>query len=109
MSIEERTANANRRIDTAERKRRQEERSAQEAQRKKDNRRNYVIGELVTRYFPSIQNYEPGTDAENQTRFQPLEAFLYVLSTDQDLVEELRERATQLTMDDPDGEWRISS
>lgn len=109
MSIEERTASANRRIDTAERKRRQEERSAQEAQRKKDNRRNYVIGELVTRYFPSIQNYEPGTDAENQTRFQPLEAFLYVLSTDQDLVEELRERATQLTMDDPEGEWRISS
>ena len=54
----------------------------------------------------STQKYEPGTDAENQTRFEPLEAFLYVLSSNYDLVEELRERATQLVAEDPDGEWR---
>lgn len=109
MSIEERTANANRRIDTAERKRRQEERSAQEAQRKKDSRRSYIIGDLVAKYFPDVLNVEPGTDTENQSRFEHLESFLYVLSTDYDLVEKLRERAAQLTSDDPDGEWRISN
>lgn len=109
MSIEERTANANRRIDTAERKRRQEERSAQEAQRKKDSRRSYIIGDLVAKYFPDVLNVEPGTDTENQSRFEHLESFLYVLSTDYDLVEKLRERAAQLTSDDPDGEWRTSN
>lgn len=107
MSIEERVANANRRIAAAEQKKRQEERAAQETQRRKDSRRNYIIGELVTRYFPELREYEPGTDAENQTRFKPLEAFLYVLSTDYDLVEELRDRASQLVAEDQDGEWRI--
>ena len=92
MSIEERTVKANERIDAAENRRRQEERATQEAQRRKDSRRNYVIGELVTRYFPSLE---------------PLEAFLYVLSTDYDLVRELQDRAAQMVEDDPDGEWRL--
>lgn len=109
MSIEERTANANRRIDTAERKRRQEERVAQEEQKRKDSRRSYIIGDLVAKYFPQVTTFEPGISAEGQAQFEPLEAFLYVLSTDHDLVEEFRKRAAQLTLDDPDGEWRISS
>lgn len=107
MSIEERTANANRLIAAAENQRWQEERAAQDAQRRKDSRRNYVIGELVTRYFPSLREYEPGTDTENKSRFEPLEAFLYVLSTDYDLVRELQDRAAQMVEDDPDGEWRL--
>lgn len=107
MSIEERTVKANERIDAAENRRRQEERATQEAQRRRDSRRNYVIGELVTRYFPSLREYEPGTDTENKSRFEPLEAFLYVLSTDYDLVRELQDRAAQMVVDDPDGEWRL--
>lgn len=107
MSIEERTTNANRKAAAAEQKKRQEERAAQDVQRRKDSRRNYIIGELATRYFPGLREYEPGTDSENQTRFEPLEAFLYVLSTDYDLVEELQNRAAQLVAEDPDGEWRL--
>lgn len=107
MSIEERTVKANERINAAENRRWQEERAAQDAQRRKDSRRNYVIGELVTRYFPSLREYEPGTDTENKSRFEPLEAFLYVLSTDYDLVRELQDRAAQMVEDDPDGEWRL--
>ena len=56
----------------------------------------------------STQKYEPGTDAENQTRFEPLEAFLYVLSSDYDLVEELRNRVARLMTEAPDGEWRMT-
>ena len=106
MSIEERTANANRRIDAAERKRRQEERAAQEAQKKKDNRRSYAIGELVAKYCPQVSDLEQETNGENTDSFEPLEAFLYVLSIDYELVEELKCRAAQLVSDDPDGEWR---
>lgn len=108
MSIEERTANANRHIAAAEQKKRQKERAVQEAKRRKDSRRNYIIGELVARYFPDIRNIEPGTDVENQNRFESLEAFLYVLSADYGLVEELRERATQLVAENPDGEWHMT-
>ena len=106
MSISERIASANKRIEAAERQHRQEERAAQEDQKKMDSRRNYIIGEQVTRYFPSLRECEPGTKAENQTRFEPLEAFLYVLSTDYELVRELQDRAAQLVAEDPDGEWR---
>lgn len=108
MSIEERTGNANQRIDTIERKRRQEERAAQETQRKKDKRRNYTIGELVTKYFPAVSAFEIGTDSENRVYLESLEAFLYVLSTNYELVEELRERAAQLVAENPDGQWRVS-
>lgn len=106
MSIDERAKTANKRIAATERQRRQEERAAQDEQKKKDSRRNYIIGEQVTRYFPSLRECEPGTAAENRTRFESLEAFLYVLSTDCDLVRELQERAAQLVAEDPDGEWR---
>ena len=108
MSIEERSANADKRIRAAEQRRRQEERREQEAQKRQDRRRHYIIGELVARYFPTVQEYESGTYDEDRTRFEPLEAFLYVLSTDPDLVDELRDRAAQLVSEDPDGEWRIS-
>ena len=108
MSIEERIQNANKRIDAAERKRRQEERATQEVQKRKDSRRNNFIGEMVTRYFPSLREYDTGTDTENRTRFESLEAFLYVLSTDYELVEELQNRAAQMIEEDPDGGWRLS-
>lgn len=108
MPIEERAAKANRKISAAEQKKRQEERAAQEAQRRKDSRRNYIIGEVVSRYFPDVRNIEPGTDVENQSRFESLAAFLYVLSTDYDLVEELQKRAAQLMAENPDGEWHMT-
>ena len=99
MSIEERCANAKKCIDPVEHQ--------QKVKQKKDQRRNYIIGELVSRYFPSVQEYDPGTDDENRTRFAPLEAFLYMLSIDTDLVDDLRDRATQLMSENPDGEWRV--
>lgn len=106
MSIEERSANADKRIRAAEQRRRQDEWREKDAQKRKDQRRNYVIGELVTRYFPTVREYEPGTNAENLARFESLEAFLYVLSLDPDLVDDLQDRAAQLVSEDPDGEWR---
>lgn len=105
MPIEERIANAQKKVQDAERQRRSEQRNAQEVQRKKDWHRNCVIGELVMKYFPSVLEYEPGTNAENQPQLESIEAFLYVLSADYDLVEELQERAAQLMLDAPDGEW----
>ena len=109
MSIEERSANADKRMEAPkQQQQRQKERMEQDTQKRKNQRRHYIIGELVARYFPFVLKYEPGTGAENRIRFEPLEAFLYVLSTDPDRVDELQERAAQLVSEDPDGEWRVT-
>ena len=68
-----------------------EKRCAREAERKKNSRRYYIIGELVAKYFPEFQRFEPGTKAENAVEFKPLETFLSVLSTDQELMVRLKE------------------
>lgn len=106
MPIEERIENANQKIQAVEQKQRLQKMNTQETQRRKDQRRSYIIGELVAEYFPDVLALEPGTQNENTTRFEPLEAFLYVLSTDYDLYQELQERAAQLVSENPGGEWR---
>lgn len=77
-----------------EQQRRVELRQEREAKKKKDQRRNYTIGELVTKYFPEVLCFEPGTKAENVVTFEPLETFLSVLSADMELVKRLNEKAS---------------
>lgn len=108
MSIEERNANANKRIQTAEQEQLLKQRSEQEAQNRKDKRRNYIIGELVSKYFPDVLALEPGTQNENTATFERLESFLYVLSIDYELTQDLKERAARVISESPDGEWRAS-
>ena len=75
--------------------------------RRKDRRRNSQIGELVTKYFPSLKSIEPGTTAEeNRCVFEKLEAFLFTLSIRDDLIEEMQNSAEDLLRDDSEGNWR---
>lgn len=110
MSIEERCKNADRHIEIAERQQRIRQNSDREKQKRRDRHRLFIIGELVVKYFPTVQEYELGaTDNENRAQLERLEAFLYVLSTNTDLIEALEDQATQLVLEDPDGEWRMSN
>ncbi len=109
MTTQERKANADRRIYGSELERRRKDQAEKNAQARKDHSRNFIIGELVAKYFPEVLDLEPGTKEENMVNFEKLEAFLYVLSTDYELVRELRDRAEQIVSDDPSGEWRIPS
>lgn len=96
MTIEQRTQNARRRIEDSEYQERRDARQAQEAQRKNDNRRKYIIGELVLQYFPALQEIEPGNNPhEDCEQFQGLEAILAALADSSDLMQELCERANQ--------------
>ena len=63
-----------------------EKRREREAERKKNNRRHYIIGELVAKYFPEVHHFEPGNKAENDVQFKPLETLLSVLAADQELM-----------------------
>ena len=134
MSIDERSANAQKRIEAAELQERieqnphedepheetphveepheeevREEEVREDEVHEKDiqedevSYRHRVIGELVARYFPTVRGCKLGTDDEDRIR---LEAFLFVLSVDPDLVDKLQEQADQLVSEDPDRQWR---
>ena len=91
----------------AEQKQLLRQRSEKEAQNRKNQRRNYIIGELVSKYFPDVLDLEPGTQDENIAIFKQLEAFLYILSIDYDLTKKLQERADQVILENSDGTWRV--
>lgn len=66
-------------------------------------RRNYIIGELVTKYFPGVTALEPQQNSsDNAAVFRPLEAFLLALSQDKELVRELMHRAGEAAPRPPD-------
>ena len=107
MSITEREKNAKKRMDEAIRQNQLRQRREEEEERRKDRRRNSQIGELVTKYFPSLKSIEPGTTAEeNRCVFEKLEAFLFTLSIRDDLIEEVQNSAEDLLRDDSEGNWR---
>ncbi len=92
-TLVERIAKSKERTAKLEKQRRAELRKEREAQKKKDQRRNYIIGELVTKYFQGLCSLEPGTKAENADRFTSLEALLSVLAADHKLMEKLMAKA----------------
>lgn len=70
------------------------QRQQKSLQAKKDQRRNYIIGELVSHYFPEVLKLEPGTKEQNTVTFSSLESFLSALASDQELVRQIKRNAS---------------
>ena len=95
-TMEERQKNASERAKQFEQQQRKTQRQTKAAQKKKDERRKFIVGELVIQYFPKLLEIDPGTtQEETQKRFQNFAVFLEVLSNSPYL-HELQERAAQL-------------
>ena len=95
-TMEERQKNASERAKQFEQQQRKTQRQTKAAQKKKDERRKFIVGELVIQYFPKLLEIDPGTtQEETQKRFQNFSAFLEVLANSPYL-HELQERAAQL-------------
>ena len=92
-NLDERIAKSKAQTAKREQLLRTEKRKEREAEKKKNQRRNYIVGELVTKHFPEIMALEPGTKAENTVRFEPLNAFLSILSANQKLLDIIKEKA----------------
>lgn len=107
MSVENRKTNAEQRVITAMQSARRLQQNKKKERERRNQRRNFMIGDLVTKYFPSVKTIEPGTPEENLRQFEKLEAILYILSTDVKLLDVLKNRAAQLIADDPNGQWRL--
>lgn len=111
LTLEEQIIRSKQRTAKLEEQKRVQLRNEREKKKKKDQRRNYIIGELVTKYFPALTSLEPGTKAENRINFQPLEAFLSVLSSEQELIDRLKEKAVStapLTTEKGEDEYPVS-
>lgn len=92
--LEERINKSKEHTAKLERLRRAEIKKEREIQRKKDQRRNYLIGELVTKYFPDLMALQPGNKSENIARFEPLESFLSTLAADKQLIQQIQKKST---------------
>lgn len=93
MTLKEVIRSADDRIAQVEHQQRLEQRRARDAQRRREQRCIFAVGELVTKYFPAILTIEPGTRAENAVRFAALEAFLAELASDLELAEQLKRKS----------------
>lgn len=91
-TLNEKIVKAKDKVAKLEHQRRVEKRREREAERKKNSRRQYIIGELVAKYFPEVQRFEPGTKAENAVEFKPLEIFLSLLAANQEFITQLKEK-----------------
>ena len=102
LSIEERLHLAEAHCREAEHRQRVQRRQEREAQKKLNQRQNYLIGELVIRHFSELRNITPGTAEENAERFAALDALLRQLAASPDFISTLT-AAQNITDDDPSG------
>lgn len=106
LTIKDRLANADRKIDGAIKKlelaerqaeedaaeQRLAEKIAQETEKKRNQRRCYVVGEMVINAFPELMTIVPGTRRENDERFKKLKAMLDAVADDPRLLKEIKEK-----------------
>lgn len=91
LTMGERTKIARERAEQNEKAQRLAEKADRERKEKEDNRRKFIVGGLVLDAFPELLNITPGTQAENEIRFQDLKQFLATLAAAPDLVKAVKE------------------
>lgn len=96
-TLEEKLAKAKEHVRELERQRRIRLRKEREEKKKQDQRRNYIVGELVCKYFPKLLELPPGTKAQNEQTFKELEVALSKLSQDGEFIRLLSEQESNLT------------
>ena len=82
------------------------ETTQRKSQQNADKRRNFLIGAMFTKYFPSVKSLTPGSAAQNDEEFAELEAFFYLLSLETELLEDMEIKAKDLVDTEPNGQWR---
>lgn len=94
-AIEKSIAQANEHIKKLEEQKRFDLRIMRKMEKKKEQRRNYVVGEMFVEYFDEMLRLEPGTKAENVVVFQPFKEFLEELSADEKWRNRLKEKLSR--------------
>ncbi|MCH5268864.1 MAG: type IV secretory system conjugative DNA transfer family protein [Lachnospiraceae bacterium] len=96
LTMEERTENANSRVNEAQHQQRAAQRAERQEKEKANQRRNFILGEIMCKHFPEVMELEPGTAEENEERFALVENIMLLLSSNADLMDDLKEKARQM-------------
>lgn len=81
MTTEERLEQAKKKAEQAENRRTLAENRDQAAKRKKDERRNFIVGGLFCKHFPIALEITPGSSPEeDRLNFEHLEHFMEALA-----------------------------
>lgn len=90
MTTADRLAQAKKQVEQAKHRRILEENRARESQRKTDDRRKYIIGDLFCKHFPIALEITPGRSTEeDHLNFEPLDKFMEALAMCQECYQEL--------------------
>ena len=102
LAVNERATNADKRVELAKRQQQAAQSQKQKRQEKDTNHHKFVIGGLVTKYFPTLLSIELGSKGAPSAELAQVESFLAVLAADQELVDKLKARAAQMVTDEAD-------
>lgn len=92
MTTADRLAQAKKQVEQAKHRRILEENRVRESQRKTDDRRKYIIGDLFCKHFPIALEITPGRSTEeDHLNFEPLDKFMEALAMCQECYQELEE------------------
>jgi len=95
MSKPNNVATEKERLAQLARRKKSQELAAASNQARVDRRRHRVIGEIVCRHFPELNDLQPGINAgEDKAIFLPVEISLAMLAADTEYVDRLRKLAT---------------
>lgn len=81
----DRIAALEQKIEALKKKERAEQKKLRDEQKKADSRRFYIIGEIVVKHFPELAKIAPGNNKQNADNFREFEAFLRMISSDEQL------------------------
>ena len=92
LTMDERVQNAEQRVEDGKHSQRLAEKAERDRQRSEDNRRKYIIGGLVLKYFPELHEIKLGANrGETQANFSQVDAVLSLLASKRELISELRD------------------
>ena len=86
------------RVDQLKNQKKSRERREREVKRKKDIRRNIIIGELVCEHFPNMMKLQPQRhSSDNAKEFAVFKHTLRLLAANTELLMQLNEDAEKMT------------
>lgn len=93
QTLEEQLQQTKNRANNIKRKIRERDRKERLAEKKLNQRRNFIVGELVCKHFPQLLELTPGTKQKNAETFKDFELFMEYLSSDNELCKMVYEEA----------------
>ncbi len=99
MTTTDRLAQAKKQVEQSKRRRILEENRARESQRKMDDRRKYIIGDLFCKHFPIALEITPGRSTEeDRLNFEYLDHFMEALVKCQECYQEMEDALVEKVM-----------